>query len=282
MRCAWQAYLNLLPIRMRYEVDKLGKDTLQELRLRLDLPPELITSEGSKWLNDPTTQDDLSFCINAASKYSPWSARSTSYGYITAAGGHRIGLCGEATIINGQMSGITRPTSLCLRVARDFDGISNGAENIKGSVLILGKPGSGKTTLLRDLIRQRSEQGSGSIAVVDERGELFPYAQNQSCFPIGKRTDILSGCPKQYGIELVLRNMSPTIIAVDEITAEADCDALIKAGWCGVTLLATAHAENLADLYTRTVYKPIIRSRLFQTVLILQPDKSWRMERVKL
>ena len=164
MRCAWQAYLNLLPIRMRYEVDKLGKDTLQELRLRLDLPPELITSEGSKWLNDPTTQDDLSFCINAASKYSPWSARSTSYGYITAAGGHRIGLCGEATIINGKMSGITRPTSLCLRVARDFDGISNGAENIKGSVLILGKPGSGKTTLLRCL-NFLEKATSGSIEI---------------------------------------------------------------------------------------------------------------------
>lgn len=282
MRCAWQAYLNLLPIRMRQEVDRLGKDTLQELRLRLNLPPELITSSGSKFLDDSTSYDDLSYCINAASRYSPWSARSASYGYITAAGGHRIGLCGEATIVNGQMSGITAPTSLCLRVARDFDGISKGTETIKGSILILGKPGSGKTTLLRDLIRQRSEQGSGCVAVVDERGELFPYTQNQSCFPPGKRTDILTGCTKQHGIEVVLRSMSPSIVAVDEITAQADCDALVHAGWCGVKLLATAHAENLADLHTRPVYKPIIRSRLFETVLILQSDKSWRMERVKL
>lgn len=282
MRCAWQAYLNLLPVRMRQEVDRLGKDTLQELRLRLNSPPELITVNGSQWLRQAVGRDDLSFCVNAASRYSPWAARTAAHGYITAPGGHRVGLCGEATIMDGVMTGITVPTSLCLRVARDFPGIAENAARIKGSVLILGKPGSGKTTLLRDLIRQKSEQGVGCIAVVDERGELFPYAQDQICFPPGRRTDVLTGSTKPQGIDAVLRNMSPTVIAVDEITAQEDCTALIHAGWCGVALLATAHAESRADLYARPVYKPIMESRLFETLLILQPDKSWRMERIDL
>jgi stage III sporulation protein AA len=265
---------------MRSEVDRLGKETLQELRLRLNSPSELLTPKGSQWINDITVMDDLLYCINAASRYSPWAARTSASGYITAPGGHRLGLCGDATVIDGEMRGITKPTSICLRVARDFCGIAKNAAKIHGSILILGKPGNGKTTLLRDLIRQKSEQGSGSVAVVDERGELFPHTNDEICFPTGRRTDILTGCPKPAGIESVLRNMSPSIIAVDEITAQEDCDALIQAGWCGVTLLATAHAESKKDLYSRPVYKPIINSGLFETLLILQPDKSWRMERM--
>ena len=280
MRCAWQAYINLLPIRMRQDVDKLGSQTLQELRLRLNMPPELVSAEGSVWLKDTVSKDDLSFCINAASRYSPWSAATSAQGYITASGGHRLGICGTATTTDGKMTGITELSSLCLRVARDFPGLAKKITAVKGSILILGRPGSGKTTLLRDLIRQKSELENEYIAVVDERRELFPKIQGDCCFPPGKHTDILTGCTKAQGINAVLRNMNPTIIAVDEITAQEDCDALIQAGWCGVKFLATVHAGSRRDLYTRPVYKPIIKSGLFDTLLILQPDKSWRMERM--
>lgn len=281
MRCAWQAYMNLIPVRMRQEVDKLGSETLQELRLRLNLQPELITANGSVWLDDPVTMEDLSFCVNAASRYSPWSAVTSAQGYITAPGGHRVGICGNAAVSDGVMTGIREPSSLCLRVARDFPGIAVKASSIKGSILILGRPGSGKTTLLRDLIRQKSETCNGTVAVVDERGELFPKVREKNCFPTGRRTDILTGCSKFQGINTVLRTMNPTIIAVDEITAAEDCEALIHAGWCGVKFLATVHAGSRSDLYSRPVYKPIIKSGLFEYLLILRSDKSWHMERVE-
>lgn len=281
MKCAWQAYLNLLPPRIRQEVDRQGRDTLQELRLRLNKPPELVTGIGSLWLSDPVTQEDLRFCVNIASRYSPWAAATVADGYITAPGGHRLGLCGETTVSDGVMTGISLPTSLCIRVARDFPGLAQKAADISGSVLILGRPGSGKTTLLRDLIRQRSNKAQGSIAVVDERRELFPVTDTGYGFPTGKCTDVLSGCRKLKGIEAVLRSMGPRTIAVDEITAQEDCQALLHAGWCGVELLATAHAENLQQLQSRPVYKPIVQSRLFETVLILRPDKSWYMERMR-
>lgn len=281
MRCAWQAYINLLPIRMRQEVDRLGCNSLQELRLRLNQPPELITNEGSTWLQDTVTGDDLSFCVNAASRYSPWSAATSAQGYITAPGGHRLGLCGSAAVSDGVMNAVTGVSSLCLRVARDFPGIAEKAAAVKGSILILGKPGSGKTTLLRDLIRQKSDTGDGAVAVVDERGELFPKVQCEYCFSTGKRTDVLTGCPKQQGINTVLRTMNPAIIAVDEITAAQDCEALIHAGWCGVKFLATVHAGSRIDLYSRPIYKPIIKSGLFDYLLFLRPDKSWYMERVE-
>lgn len=280
MKCAWQAYLNLLPIWMREYVDKHGRETLQEIRLRLNLQPELLTGSGTYWIDRPVTIDDLRFCVNVASRYSPWATGSLALGFITAPGGHRIGICGDAVVNNQTMTGIHSPTSLCIRVARDFPGIAGRAVNLEGSILIIGKPGSGKTTLLRDLIREKSNKGPGSIAVVDERGEIFPVINHLTCFFPGKRTDILTKCSKPQGIEAVLRNMGPDTIAVDEITAQSDCEALIRAGWCGVNLLATAHAGNYKDLLSRSVYRPIIESKLFQTILIIQPDKSWKLERM--
>lgn len=280
MRCAWQTFLNLLPVWMREQVDKLGRESLQELRLRLFAQPELVLMDNSVYLQGTVKAEDLRFCVNMASKYSPWSANTVDRGYITAAGGHRLGLCGTVVADNGSMMGIRNLTSLCLRVARDFPGIAQKAGSFQGSILIIGKPGSGKTTLLRDLIRQKSEVGTGCIAVVDEREEIFPQSQNQLCFPTGRRTDVLSGCSKAQGIECVLRSMGPDVIAVDEITAEEDCRALLHAGWCGVKLLATAHAGSRQDLYNRPVYRPILDSKLFDTLLIMKPDKTWQAERV--
>lgn len=279
MRCAWKELMSILPMWMRSEVDELGKDHLQEVRMRLGLSPELVRSCGNIRLKRKTTIEDIHYTVNAASRYSPWAAATAAQGYITSQGGHRIGLCGEAVVQAGLMTGLRQMNALCIRVARDFPGLADKLKDNKGSVLIIGSPGAGKTTLLRDLIRQRSEFGPGSVAVVDERGELFPSC---GCFPSGSRTDILTGCSKQQGVGMLLRTMGPATIATDEITSEQDCEALIKAGWCGVKLLATAHAATREELYSRAVYKPLIKSRIFDTVVILRSDKSWKAERMEL
>ena len=273
MICAWKELLSILPHWLRQEVDKFNDRMLQELRLRINEPPELVCGSAVRWLTQKVTKEDLHYCINAASRYSPWNALSMAKGYLTAPGGHRIGICGEAVSSGGHMTGIREVTSLCIRVSRDFPGI---AENIplSGSVLILGAPGWGKTTLLRDLIRRISDCGE-HISVVDERQELFP-----GCFHSGPRTDVLSGISKESGIDSVLRSMGPAWIAVDEITAQEDCAALLRAGWCGVRLLATAHAASYQDFVTRPIYRPLAQSNLFENVLVLRPDKSWRIRRV--
>ena len=148
---------------------------------------------------------------------------------------------------------------------------------MRGNILIIGPPGSGKTTLLRDWIRQVSNIGPGSIAVVDERGELFPA---DACFDAGPRTDVLSGCSKPGGLEMVLKTMGPASIAVDEITSDEDCDALIQAGWCGVRVLATAHASSVSDLKGKQLYRKLLDTGLFDQVLVMNMDKSWRAERI--
>lgn len=275
MNCAWKELLAILPLWCRREVDELGRDTLQELRLRSGMPPELIRSNGSLKLRQAVTSEDLSYVVNTASKYSPWAASTVSQGYITAQGGHRIGVCGQAVVQKDGMTGVRQINSLCIRVARDFPGIARDLQFASGSVLIIGCPGAGKTTLLRDLIRLRSNTEKGSIAVVDERGEIFPTG-----FPTGFRTDVLSGCPKAQGMELLLRTMSPSSIALDEISSEEDCQTLIKAGWCGVRLIATAHASAREDLYARPIYRTLVSSAIFDTLVILRSDKSFKAERM--
>lgn len=279
MKCAWRELLAILPVWMRREVDLFGKETLQELRLRTGYPPELICRSEILKLSTLVTQKDLLFVINAASQYSPWAAHTSCQGYITAPGGHRIGICGEAVIKDGAMTGIRSPLSLCIRVSRDLTDLIRDQKALTGSVLIIGRPGSGKTTLLRELVRIRSQQGTGSVGVVDERGEVFPCAAN---FPRGDRTDVLTGCSKATGLEILLRTMGPETIAVDEITSERDCQALLHAAWCGVFLLATAHAASKSDLVSRQVYKPLVKEHIFDTLVILQPDKSWKAERMVL
>ena len=272
MMCAWKELLAILPQWLRREVELPGKDELKELRLRINSPPELVLGKSSRWLDRNASEEDIAFCVNAASRYSPWSASTMSQGYITGLGGHRLGLCGEAVCRNGEVTGLRSIHSICIRIARDFPGISASAE-LGGSVLILGAPGWGKTTLLRDLIRRISE--TSCVAVIDERGELFPQG-----FLRGKRMDILTGCPKPAGMDMVLRAMGPEWIAVDEITAQGDCDALVQAVGCGVKLLATAHAASLEEFRCRPIYQKIWDMRIFQTFLILHKDQTFHRERM--
>lgn len=276
MKCAWDKLLMILPPRIRTTVDRIGRMDLQELRLRLGRPTELVLKNDSKWLEEACSEEDIHFVVNTSSKYSPWAAQTIAQGYITAPGGHRVGLCGYVVVKNGDVVGIRQPESLCVRVARDYLGIAARGKHMEGNILILGPPGSGKTTLLRDWIRQISNSSAGSVAVIDERNELFPHG----LFDPGKRTDIQSGCDKPRGIEMVLKTMGPETIAVDEITSDKDCVALTEAGWCGVRLVATAHAATVADLRGKTVYKKLLDTGLFTNAVVLRKDKTWNLERL--
>lgn len=273
MRCAWERLLGILPGWLGTEADRVGRQELQELRLRLGQATELVLGRGSIWLDRIVSREDLNFVVNTASRYSPWSAVSTEQGYLTAAGGHRIGLCGDVIMKDGKMCGIRQIHSLNIRVARDITGIAGSAAAANGSVLLIGPPGSGKSTLLRDLAREIARRET--VCVVDERGELFPEGISR-----GRRMDVMYGCSKKEGIDILLRTMTPDCIVMDEITSEADCEALVRAGWCGVRILATAHAATVADLKSREVYRQLVEKRLFDHVLVLDRDKSWREERV--
>ena len=273
MMCAWQELLAVLPAWMRKEVDCIGSTDLRELRLRINAPPELILADRSYKLKRILTGDDINFTVNAASRYSPWAAVSAAQGYITAKGGHRIGLCGEMVTQQGTVTTIRNVTSLCVRIARDVQEIASGIEGVSGSILILGAPGWGKTTLLRDAIRKIGMREV--VCVIDERGELFPEG-----FDGGKYVDVLTGCSKATGISMLLRTMGPRSIAVDEITDQEDTNALLYAANCGVRLLATAHGSSVSDLKKRLVYRPLLDNHVFDVLLVLKENQTYAIERM--
>ena len=272
MMCQWDQAMGILPPWLRSEVNEVGKACLQELRLRINAPPELNFGSERIFLNRIVRREDLLFCVNTASRYSPWAAETMARGFLTIQGGHRLGLCGEAVCHNGTVTGIREVRSINLRIARDFPGIASGIRP-RGSVLIVGPPGWGKTTLLRDLSRHLGK--TETVCVVDERGEIFPEGMET-----GLHTDILTGCGKDQGIDMVLRTMSPDWIVVDEITNPEDTRALIRAVGCGVRLLATAHGKSPEDLRRRRSYIPLIEQNIFHTFLFMNPDKSFRTERI--
>lgn len=271
MICAWESLIAIIPLWLRPDLHKLDQNSIQEIRLRIHAPPEVVTEHGPVWLPGQIHPRDLKFIINTASRYSPWATSGISQGYLTAPGGHRIGICGDVSVQQGHIHAFQEIHSVNIRIAHDLQGIAGSNPSSWDSLLVIGAPGWGKTTLLRDIAREISQKHT--VSVVDERGELFPEG-----FPRGKRMDVLSGCPKSIGISTVLRTMGPEYIAVDEITEEVDTKALLQAAFCGVKLLATAHGTSIQEIKCRKIYDPLWENRIFRTIIRLRPDKTWHIE----
>lgn len=280
MTCMWKELLLLLPSRLRPEAEALGQARLQEIRLRLGAPAlfqcrgQAVPSRAA-----PVEPEDLAAAVAQASRFSAYAARSIARGYLTAPGGHRLGLCGRGVERGGEITGMQDLTSLCIRVAKDITGIGQAlADAARSSVLILGPPGAGKTTLLRDAVRCLGRQTP--VAVVDEREELFPCRGGRLSFLSGGQVDVLSGWPKAQGMEALLRAMGPGWIAVDEITSAEDCAAMERCSYCGVRFLATAHAVSPEDLKRRPVYRQLLECGLFQYYALLDSRQQYTMGRL--
>lgn len=208
---------------------------------------------------------------------------SLKNGYVTVSGGHRIGLCGTAVTKQNEITFIKNLSSASVRIAREMKGnadevfpqiMQNGAfEN----TLIVSPPGFGKTTLLRDLIRQLSDNKPHyRISLIDERGEVAAKWHGVPQLNVGQNTDVLDGAPKSEAIMLLLRAMSPQIIAMDEITTPQDLEALKFASHCGVGLLATAHGYDIDCLMSRPLYREMLACRIFQYCIVLSLENGVR------
>ena len=264
----------------------------EEFRLRLGSPMTIVI-EDEEHASDspPVTEADLRTVLEQASRASAHTVLDkVRAGYVTIRGGHRIGLCGEVVMKGGQIQAFGRLSSLAIRIAKQVPGV--GGQALAGvldrgqlrSTLILAPPGAGKTTLLRELVRRISD-GVGvppqRVGLADERGEVAALWEGRPQFDVGRRTDVISGCPKADGMAILLRGMAPRVLAVDEITAAEDVEAMAWAAGCGVTLLATAHGGSLDDLRRRPLYRQLLELKLFRTVLLLENRAGRRLLRTE-
>ena len=175
-------------------------------------------------------------------------------GYITIEGGHRVGICGRTVIENGKVKTIKDISSINIRRSREIIGVSDPCMSylLKGkhqiyNTIIISPPKCGKTTLLRDMVRNISGMGF-QVGVCDERSEISGMYNGQSSYDLGDRTDILDGCPKEKGMIMLIRAMSPDLIATDEIGKREDCHAIEAAVCAGISLLTTIHGSSYEDV----------------------------------
>lgn len=271
------------------------RERAEELRLRCGWPMTAVLPEGEV----PLTQraivpGDLELLLEIASRASVHAVLpQIREGYLTVAGGHRVGLCGTAVMEGGQVRTIRGLSCAAVRIARQVPGAARSIlpELMEGktlcSTLIAAPPGLGKTTLLRDLVRCVSE-GEGiapmRVGLADERGEVAALYGGVPQLQVGRRTDVVEGCPKAAGAILLLRAMNPQVLALDEITAPQDVSALLTAAGCGSVLLATAHGEE-GHLERRPLYRRLMKEGVFQRMVTIrrtQEGREYRVEEVPL
>ena len=279
----------ILPSRLRriaMELPENDRARAEEFRLRAGRCMSVLLPEGERSLEAIVTSEELETLCDIAAEFSRYASMETlKQGFLPVRGGFRVGLCGSAVMKDGAVTNLKQISSAVIRISREQRGIARDIaprlfrEGRFCSTLLLSPPGGGKTTLLRDLVRQLSV-GEGvppqRIALMDERGEVAVMYRGQPQMDVGPRTDVLDGCPKALAIPMALRAMNPQIIAVDEITVREDLQAMAQAAGCGVALLATIHAANVAELEQKPLYRELLANRVFQRAVLIRVTPEGR------
>ena len=265
---------------------KLDYDKLYEIRLRVGRPLFLTYDGGECFLRKPgqeqylVTTEDLKETLEYVTGYSLYAYEDEiRQGFISVQGGHRVGVTGKVVLDRGRIMGMKYISCINVRLAHEVVGCADPVmpyirkRDWVAHTLIVSPPRGGKTTLLRDIIRQLSngkEKFPGmTVGVVDERSELAGSYQGVPQNDLGMRTDVLDGCPKAEGMQLLIRSMSPTVVAVDELGKEEDFRAVESVIHCGCTLLATAHGNSLEDIMEQPFFQKLKNMQIFERYIIL-------------
>ena len=281
----FRAAAALLPRTIREAAERLPaseKRRCEELRLRRGRPASALIGGSERGLSDrPVTEDDILAVTEAATRSSLHAAAGElCHGFLSAPGGVRVGVCGTGA----GSEGLRSFSSAAIRVPRAVPGCADSiwkavTEGGFSSLLILSPPGAGKTTLLRELVRRLSEEGT-RVSVADERGEVADAASGCPGFDVGPCTDVMTGVPKARAALMLLRSMSPRVLAMDEITEESDAAALLTAVGCGAGLLATVHAASPTELSVRPACRRLMEAGAFTRLVLVENRNGVRSYRV--
>lgn len=274
------------------------KVKIEEIRLKKERPlmvyfegKDYFVSHKGELITDMSKaviveEKHMESTFQLISNYSPYAyLEEIRNGYITVAGGHRIGIGGKVVYGSRGIENIKTISSLNIRIAREKKGISDFLMPylIKGgksfyNTLIISPPQCGKTTLLRDIVRNLSN-GSAKyegfkVSIIDERSELAGMYNGIPQKDVGVRTDVLDGCLKSDGIIMAIRSLSPDIIAVDEIGGKKDVEAIHEALRAGIKLIATIHGSSIQEIQEKQSMKEIFDEKVFERYIVLDRSKG--------
>lgn len=267
-------------------------EDLEEIRLRINAPVLLKQRTNDKYLGKDgvlTPRWETGVCCGAESMNKTVSllCNSSLYaleeelrkGFLTLPGGHRTGFVGRAVLDRGRIKTLKQISGVNIRIARFVSGsaLKIIKSLIKGNTLlntlIISPPRAGKTTLLRDIVSILSNGFPGfssiDVGLVDERSEIAGCREGIPQMPVGHRTDILDGCPKAEGMMMLVRSMSPQVIATDEIGRKEDAEAIEEVINAGIKLVTTVHGNSKEDILRRPVIREILEQKVFERYLVL-------------
>lgn len=234
---------------------------IAEIRLRAGRPSVCVNIRGEmRTCSDKFSAKEIADCFAEVCRYSVYSfEEEISRGFITLDGGHRVGICGTAVTSKSGITSFRDISGLNIRIAHQIFGCADelyerAFYDKPRSLLLAGKPLCGKTTVLRDLARLLG--ASRRVVLIDSRGELSASVRGTPSFDIGLNTDALCGCEKSEGIMLAIRSLSPDIVICDEIGD--DQFAVEQAMFCGVKVIASAHAGSIAELKKRPATRGLL------------------------
>lgn len=286
--------LNILSLRLRriLEYGPIDFFKLQEIRLRMK-EPFIILYENEEFFvkeDGALTKDvesaykvcvrDIRETLEYISNYSLYAYEDEiKQGFITVQGGHRIGLAGKVILEEGQVKSVKHISFINIRIAHEQIGCGKAVlpyiydgRNIFHT-LIISPPGAGKTTLLRDIIRLVSngtkEHKGLNVGLIDERSEIGACFKGVPQNDVGMRTDIFDACPKASGMLMMIRSMTPAVIAVDEIGTREDIESLSYVMNCGCNILATVHGNSIDDVKNKPILRRLVEEKMFKRFIIL-------------
>lgn len=203
-------------------------------------------------------------------------------GFLSLPGGHRVGICGSATVRQGEITFIQHISALNIRIAHEVIGCADsvmpyvfGGGEVHNT-LIVSPPGAGKTTMLRDIARILGN--THKVGIADERGEIAAVFQGTPQNDVGLRSVVMDNCPKSAAIGLMIRSMGIDCIITDELGSAEDVRAAELASRAGVHIIATAHGGSLSDLRTHPHLHTLLP--LFDYIILLQKNSASRLKQI--
>ena len=263
-------------------------DKMEELRIRVGRPLEVIVGGEPYFFSYEVTHSDADQLLNNIGQFSLYTLEEElKRGYITIAGGHRVGLAGKVILENGSVKAIRDISSFNIRVAREKIGAAEPLTSYLYDgewqhTMLIGAPQTGKTTILRDIARMISSGNEKlgiapqKVGIVDERSEIAGCVHGVPQLEFGTRVDVLDGCPKAEGMMMMIRSMSPDVLIVDEIGRAADTQAVLEAVNAGIKLMITTHGHTLDEIKKRPIIAEILKQNIFERFIELKRSKSGR------
>lgn len=293
--------LKIFSIKLRTILAKVDLDfeLLQEIRLRVNAPllvvydnkeffitqlSDLVSSDMDAYM---ISKNEIRETMEYISNFSLYAfEEELKQGFITITGGHRVGIMGKAVLEDNKIKSMKHISFINIRLSHQVKGcadkvipyIIGDRRNDCYHTLIISPPRCGKTTLLRDVIRQLSDGNKSrpglTVGVVDERSEIGACYMGVPQNELGIRTDVLDCCPKAKGMLMLIRSMSPRIIAVDEVGSGEDIEAIEYVINCGCKIIATVHGNSIDDIKNKPILGKLVREKLFERYILLNNEKG--------